>query len=741
MKLGKVVVESFNESFEKGHLSYTQSSALLTLLHKGKDLPKNKLNNWRPISLTNTDYKILAKCLANRVGRVIEKVVSEDQVGYIKGRNVATSLRTIDDIINFWNLKNRPGFLLALDFKKAFDSISKKFMLGAFKTFGFGTDLIQWINVLFKDTRSSIIYNGWISEEFNVANGIRQGCPFSPLAFIIGVEVLAIRFRESKNIKGLNIDVENIIKVLLYADDITVFLRDENDVRIVISVIEEFSNISGLHLNLAKSEAMGIGSSKRITFDIGVKWVREIKILGICFCNERSAGENEKNWVSKITKIKQLISQWEKRNPSIWGKLCIIKSLLLSQIVYTMQAICIPDKILKEVNTLFYRFLWRKKDVNKRAFEKVKRVVLNAEHDKGGINMIDVTVMQESFLCNWFYKLLKNEKKTKWTLIPSLYFKAFGKDLSCFSSTVGPKNFKGLNKIEIPFWKKVTFTWLYYNKDTELFRTKLPCIWNNDKITYQNKVIFFENWSPKITFINDIMNNNTLKTFEEIETIIGPAPNLILEYIVVRAATLSYLQNNPTDIYTVEREDIWNILKSESKPTAKSFRKFIDNTKYKEPCAVRFWANKFNENLNKNNWNIAFEVTQESRLRELQWKILHNIYPTNILLLKMGITDSNKCPYCLNEIDYIEHFFYMCNKIRKLWHHIEDLFQVKFGQSIRISKTDVLLGRMKGTLSNEMYHFINNTILIGKMCISKFRYGTPVDIILMFEREIFLRKL
>ena len=160
LKLGKVVVESFNESFEKGHLSYTQSSALLTLLHKGKDLPKNKLNNWRPISLTNTDYKILAKCLANRVGRVIEKVVSEDQVGYIKGRNVATSLRTINDIINFWNLKNRPGFLLALDFKKAFDSISKKFMLGAFKKFGFGTDLIQWINVLFKDTRSSIIYNG-----------------------------------------------------------------------------------------------------------------------------------------------------------------------------------------------------------------------------------------------------------------------------------------------------------------------------------------------------------------------------------------------------------------------------------------------------------------------------------------------------------------------------------------------------------------------------------------------------
>ena len=75
-----------------------------------------------------------------------------------------------------------------------------------------------------------------------------------------------------------------------------------------------------------------------------------------------------------------------------------------------MQAICIPETTLKEINTLLYRFLWRKKDVNKRAFEKVKRVVLNADHEKGGINMIDVIIMQESLLCKWFYDLLIHDK-------------------------------------------------------------------------------------------------------------------------------------------------------------------------------------------------------------------------------------------------------------------------------------------------------------------------------------------
>ena len=421
LKLKNVVIESFNESFVNGHLSYTQSSAVLTLLHKGKDLPKNKLQHWRPISLTNTDYKILAKCLANRVCKVIDKIVSEDQVGYIKGRNVSTTLRTIDDVINLWNLKEKPGILLALDFQKAFDSISKKYMYQAFKKFGFGPDLLQWVSVLFTETKSSIIYNGWITEHFSVTNGIRQGCPFSPLAFIIGVELLAIRFRESKEVKGLNIDLDKIIKVLLYADDITVFLRDEKDVKSVISIIGEFSSFSALRLNLSKSEAMGIGTSKRLNFDLGVKWVNEIKVLGIYFNNLTPASENEKNWTSKVDTIKQLIKQWEKRNLGIWGKLCIIKSLMLPQLIYTIQALCLPETVLKEINTLIYRFLWRKKDVNKRAHEKVKRVVVNAEADKGGINMIDINIMQESFLCNWFYKLLTDKNNSKWSLIPRYF--------------------------------------------------------------------------------------------------------------------------------------------------------------------------------------------------------------------------------------------------------------------------------------------------------------------------------
>jgi hypothetical protein len=70
------------------------------LIHKGKDLPRDNLNNWRPISLTNTDYKLVAKYLAIRLCRVISIIIDEDQIGFIKGRNISTTIRTIDDVIN-----------------------------------------------------------------------------------------------------------------------------------------------------------------------------------------------------------------------------------------------------------------------------------------------------------------------------------------------------------------------------------------------------------------------------------------------------------------------------------------------------------------------------------------------------------------------------------------------------------------------------------------------------------------
>ena len=96
-----MVLNSLNSAFKKGEMSITQKRAVITLTHKGKQLPRDDLNNWRPISLTNSDYKLLAKSLSIHLSSVISSIVNEDQVGFLKYRNISTVIRFIDDTINY----------------------------------------------------------------------------------------------------------------------------------------------------------------------------------------------------------------------------------------------------------------------------------------------------------------------------------------------------------------------------------------------------------------------------------------------------------------------------------------------------------------------------------------------------------------------------------------------------------------------------------------------------------------
>ena len=83
------------------------------------------------------------------MGLVVNKLINEDQVGYLKGRNISNILRNIDDI-DYLDMSDKAGYLLALDYCKAFDSVSKDFIIEAFKLFGFGEQFTKWVKTIFK---------------------------------------------------------------------------------------------------------------------------------------------------------------------------------------------------------------------------------------------------------------------------------------------------------------------------------------------------------------------------------------------------------------------------------------------------------------------------------------------------------------------------------------------------------------------------------------------------------------
>ena len=155
--LGNFLIDVYNESYQHGSLPESQRMAVISLIFKGGD--EENIENYRPISLTNVDYRILAFTLAQRMQKTIGNMISNDQSAYIKGRYMGTNIRLVSDIIDYFDMMNESGFLLMLDFKKAFDSIEWNFLLMSLQYFNFGLKRITTLHNKHCATTDFILYN------------------------------------------------------------------------------------------------------------------------------------------------------------------------------------------------------------------------------------------------------------------------------------------------------------------------------------------------------------------------------------------------------------------------------------------------------------------------------------------------------------------------------------------------------------------------------------------------------
>ena len=121
-----LLVDAFNESFENGILPNSQRSAVLSLIFKKDD--KEDIPNYRPISLTNVDYHILAFVLARRLQRVIDSILSHDQTAYVRKRYMGYNIRLVEDVIEYYEQMQKRSVIFMANFTKAFDSLKWNFM-------------------------------------------------------------------------------------------------------------------------------------------------------------------------------------------------------------------------------------------------------------------------------------------------------------------------------------------------------------------------------------------------------------------------------------------------------------------------------------------------------------------------------------------------------------------------------------------------------------------------------------
>ena len=289
--ISDLLIDSYNYTFRFKELTQEQKIAIINLIpQKDKDL--RFLKNWRPVSLLNTDYKILTKALASSLQKVIGHLIHEDQVGYIKGRFIGESIRTIDDLMVLAEKEHISGFITLIDFEKAFDSVEWPFLFKCLKIFNFGDSFISWNRLLYTNIKSCVGNNGYYSDKFDVLRSVRQGCPISALLFILVAEILAINVRGNDKIRGITCNNRSF-QITQLADDTTLFLADLESAVISISLFQTFESVSGLTLNLDKSEIIPLGENvhkniilpqelKKLRYNIGA-----FKTLGIWFTNTK----------------------------------------------------------------------------------------------------------------------------------------------------------------------------------------------------------------------------------------------------------------------------------------------------------------------------------------------------------------------------------------------------------------------------------------------------------------------
>ena len=264
------ILAMFKEFHEHNTFLKSLNTTFLVLIPKKGGA--EDIGDFRPISLLGGLYKLLAKVLANRLKKVIGKVVSPAQNAFVMGRQILDASLIANEVIDLWQKRKEKGVICKLDIEKAYDSMNWQFLMKVLQKMGFGPKWMGWMWSCISSAKFSVLVNGVPAGFFPSSKGLRQGDPLSPYLFAMGMEVLGVLIRravEGGFLSGCNIREGGRttlnISHLFFADDTIVFCEAKKDHLSHLSwVLFWFEAASGLKINLGKSEIIPVGEVKDI---------------------------------------------------------------------------------------------------------------------------------------------------------------------------------------------------------------------------------------------------------------------------------------------------------------------------------------------------------------------------------------------------------------------------------------------------------------------------------------------
>ena len=366
--IAPILTHVFNESRQPGKsLPKTLHEGIISVLYKKKE--RDDPRNYRPITLLNNDYKIMMRILTARMNKAVVQFVSRDQNGFVPDAFIAENIMRLKLLQDMIEEENFDALFIYLDMEKAFDRCSWEFLVEGLRAIGFGQGFVDFVELAYShgDPPTRQLYvNGFLGPSFPLGSGVAQGCPLSPLLFLIIAEPLTRLINNNRSIWGVETHSRGRTtrhKVSQFADDSTLILRLA-DVGPALKALGTWCKATSMKENASKREIQLLGPLRgrpellppELQGNAIVKDGDSIRALGVPMGN---AFDEEQWWLTRYKEVKRRVSKWNGlAKLSLTGRNMLLQSILYGSMRYWFFTLIVPDSIVDIIELDAKALLW-----------------------------------------------------------------------------------------------------------------------------------------------------------------------------------------------------------------------------------------------------------------------------------------------------------------------------------------------------------------------------------------------
>jgi len=692
---GPIILDAWKYSIKNQMLPPSHNESIITLLPKeGKNI--SDIKNWRPITLSNCDSKIITKAISIKVAKVLDSIIDRSQTAYIPGRSVADNLRANFFVKKHCKQNNLDSVLISLDAKKAFDSVDHKYIANTLEAYGFGKSFINIFKILYKDITARILINGFKSEVIKIKRGVKQGDALSCAIFIICIDPLIRNINKSTKIKEIKLQVGNkknniYFKGCAYADDVSVICEGTSSS--IQGVFDEYNKLterSGLELNAEKTEILRLNNNNLKSIEVTymnskfkITPVERLKICGLFF-SSTDEDEYRLNVLEKINKLIYKMKLWTPRHLTMEGKTLIVKTFGLSQLIYNMQSYGFKAAEIKKAESEIFKFIWSS-NISHNGVDRIKRATMKNDYENGGMKVTDVECLDRSLKLKQFIRASNSNH-----LIAKIQELVVGKEKE--KDTVRQEYFDINNKEDICCSAQETLNIITdYNRD--LYQKLKPEEYESDKnlieeISSINISMFLKRKNKvfslcilkSITKLGIKTLGELVQAYEhETEPNINKSMKLVLnsfpKNLVLIAKCFNENINEESSSLKYIKIANGNRILTET-ITVKEFQITLKNALGK--LDTLDCNNKLGiENFDMTNLTIFRKNCTNAKLRNIYFRLIHNDFFTHSRMKRYKMTTTDNCPRC-GQVETTPHLLWECCHSKRIWEAYNE-FMIRSG--------------------------------------------------------------